>query len=158
MKKCLCLLLVGVLAFSLAACQHDQSADTPSNVTNTIPQASPSDTTGGTETAQNDRHNTDENISSLSLNEAYDYAVNQHVANSYHHRNIGELQLETQQIIEIDNKYYQSYVASNVDIRYIWISQPEFPDERNSLWDWYAVGSAQTYTLDLLGKIDEGRR
>jgi len=67
------------------------------------------------------------------------------------------LQPETQQIIKIDGKYYQSYVASNVDIRYIWISRAEFPDNNTALWDWYTVGSSQVYSLDLLGKIDEGR-
>ena len=54
-------------------------------------------------------------------------------------------------------KYYQSYVAANVDLRYIFISQPEFPDDRKSLWDWYPIGTAGNYSLDLLGKVDEGR-
>ncbi len=27
-----------------------------------------------------------------------------------------------------------------------------------ALWDWYPIGTANTYSLDLLGKIDEGRR
>ena len=97
-------------------------------------------------------------ISSLPLKEAYDYAVKMYVAGpSSKYRDVGKLQIETGQIIEIDGKYYQSYVASNVDIRYIWISQAEFPDNNTALWDWYAVGSSQVYSLDLLGKIDEGR-
>ena len=97
-------------------------------------------------------------ISSLPLKEAYDYAVKMYVAGpSSKYRDVGKLQIETGQIIEIDGKYYQSYVASNVDIRYIWISQAEFPDNNAALWDWYAVGSSQVYSLDLLGKVDEGR-
>lgn len=48
-------------------------------------------------------------------------------------------------------------MASNVDIRYIWISQSEFPDNSAALWNWYTVGSSRVYSLDLLGKIDEGR-
>ena len=97
-------------------------------------------------------------ISSLPLKEAYDYAFKMYVAGpSSKYRDVGELQIETGQIIEIDGKYYQSYVASNADIRYVWISQAEFPDNNTALWDWYTVGTAQNYFLDLLGKIDEGR-
>lgn len=67
------------------------------------------------------------------------------------------MQPETQQIIKIDGKYYRSYVASNVDIRYVRLSQAEFLDKNTATWDWYTVGSSQIYSLDLLGKIDEGR-
>jgi hypothetical protein len=98
------------------------------------------------------------NISSLPLEEAYDYALRHYMAGpSSQYRDVGKLQSETQQIVEISGKYYQSFVASNVDIRYIWISQSEFPDNKTALWDWYPVGSSQVYSLDLLGKIDEGR-
>ncbi len=98
-------------------------------------------------------------ISSLPLEEAYDYALRHSyvVGDSSQYRDIGKLQPETQQVIEISGNYYQSYVASNADIRYIWISKSEFPDNGAALWDWYTVGSAQVYSLDLLGKIDEGR-
>ena len=96
-------------------------------------------------------------ISSLSLDEAYAYADRQYKEDPLNHRVICDLQPETQQIIKISGKYYQSYVASNVDIRYIWISRSEFPDNKTALWDWYPVGSSQVYSLDLLGKIDEGR-
>ncbi len=96
-------------------------------------------------------------ISSLPLDEAYAYADKQYKEDPLNHRLICDLQPETQQIIKIDGKYYQSYVASNVDIRYVWISRLEFPDNNTALWDWYAVGSSQVYSLDLLGKIDEGR-
>ena len=97
-------------------------------------------------------------ISSLPLKEAYDHAVKMYVAGpSSKYRDVGELQIETGQIVAIDGKYYQSYVASNADIRYIWLSRSEFPDDNTALWDWYAVGSSQVYSLDLLGKVDEGR-
>ena len=100
----------------------------------------------------------DVNISSLLLDEAYAYAEKQYKEEPLNHRYICDLQPETQQIIALNGKYYQSYVAPNVDIRYIWISQAEFPDNRQSLWDWYPVGSSRVYSLDLLGKIDEGRK
>ena len=97
-------------------------------------------------------------ISHLPLEEAYDYAYRHYMAGpSSQYRDVGKLQPETQQIVEISGKYYQSYVASNVDIRYIWISRSEFPDNKTALWDWYTVGSSRVYSLDLLGKIDEGR-
>ena len=97
-------------------------------------------------------------ISSLPLKEAYDYAFKMYVAGpASKYRDVGDLQIETSQIITLGGKYYQSYVASNVDIRYIWISRSEFPDNNTALWDWYAVGTAKDYSLDLLGKIDEGR-
>ena len=99
-----------------------------------------------------------EDLSSLPLDEAYDYALRHYMAGpSSQYRDVGKLQPETQQIVAISGKYYQSYVASNVDIRYIWISQSEFPDNNTALWDWCTVGSSQVYSLDLLGKIDEGR-
>jgi len=101
---------------------------------------------------------TDGEISSLPLDEAYAYAEKQYKEEPLNHRYICDLQPETQQIITLNGKYYQSYVAPNVDIRYIWISQAEFPDNRQSLWDWYPVGSSRVYSLDLLGKIDEGRK
>lgn len=98
-------------------------------------------------------------ISTLPLEEAYDYAIRHSyaVGDSSRYRDVGKLQPETRQVIEISGKYYQSYVASNADIRYIWISKSEFPDNNASLWDWYTVGSAQDDSLDLLGKVDEGR-
>ncbi len=95
---------------------------------------------------------TDGEISSLPLDEAYAYAEKQYKEEPLNHRYICDLQPETSQIIEIDGKYYQSFVSSSADIRYIWISQAEFPDDRTALWDWYAVGTAQNYSLDLLEK------
>ena len=100
-------------------------------------------------------------ISDLPLQEAYAYAVKQYEENPQRHRDICELQRETKQIVKIDGKYYQSYVASNVDHRYIWISRSEFPEEsyaNTATWDWYIVGTANVYSMDLLGKIDKGRK
>ncbi len=101
----------------------------------------------------NDKQNLD--ITKLPLDEAYAYAVKQYQEHPESHRDLCELQTETQQIIEIDGKYYQSYIASNVDIRYIFICQQEFPNPSAAKWDWCTAGTANEYSLDLLGKADE---
>lgn len=71
-------------------------------------------------------------------------------------RNMGEMQLETTEFIEINGQMYQSYVAANVDIRYIWINESEFSG--GDMWGWFTVGTKSLYSLDLLGKVNEGRR
>jgi len=72
-------------------------------------------------------------------------------------RDIGQMQTETQDIILIDGKRYQSYVASNADLRYIFISADEYPTPVEWIWDWVAIGTANEYSLELIGKVDEGR-
>ena len=137
MKRWLCLALVGVLLLCCTACNGESasSANPPSE--------------GGNDT----------NLSALSLDEAYAYASERYKNNPNTHRDIGELQSETQQIIEMDGKYYQSYVSSNVDIRYVFISAAEFPEgSHEALWDWFNVGTTNIYSLELLGKIDEGHK
>lgn len=69
-------------------------------------------------------------------------------------RDIGEMQPETQEIITIDGKCYQSYIASNVDIRYIWVNKEEYEMKTN--WDWIPVGTNKFYSLELLGNVNEG--
>ncbi len=76
---------------------------------------------------------------------------------SQNQRDIGEMQTETQSIITIDGKRYQSYVASNADIRYIFISADEYPTPVEWIWNWVAIGTANEYSLELIGKVDEGR-
>lgn len=51
---------------------------------------------------------------------------------------------------------YQSYVAANVDIRYIWINESEF--SCGDKWGWFTVGTKNFYSLDLLDKVNEGRK
>ncbi len=138
MKKWLCLLLAGLMLLCCTACDGEPDAS-----------VSQSSADGGNET----------NLSTLTLDEAYAYASKQYKNNPNTHRDIGELQSETQQIIEIDGKYYQSYVSANVDIRYVFISAAEFPEgSHEALWDWFTVGTTNVYSLELLGKIDEGRK
>lgn len=67
---------------------------------------------------------------------------------------IGEMQPETTEIITMDGKCYQSYVASNVDIRYIWVSKEEH--EMSATWNWVPVGTQKFYSLLLLDKVNEG--
>ena len=76
---------------------------------------------------------------------------------SQNQRDIGQMQTETQSIITIDGKRYQTYVASNADIRYIFISADEYPTPVEWIWDWVAIGTANEYSLELIGKVDEGR-
>lgn len=71
-------------------------------------------------------------------------------------QNVGEWQNETQKIITINGQEYQSYVASNVDIRYVWVSHEEY--EMAADWDWVSVGTSKFYSLDLLGKVNKGRK
>ncbi len=71
-------------------------------------------------------------------------------------RDIGEMQPETQEIITIDGKCYQSYVASNVDIRYVWITEDEVGEDKP--WGWFTVGTNKFYSLLLLDKVNEGRQ
>ncbi len=75
---------------------------------------------------------------------------------SVSNRDIGESQPETTEIITINGKSYQSYVASNDDIRYIWVSSEEY--EMSAEWDWVPVGTKNFYSLELLGKINEDRK
>ncbi len=83
--------------------------------------------------------------------------INWQDIDSQNYRDIGEMQTETQSIITIDGKSYQSYVASNADVRYIFISADEYPTSVEWRWDWVAIGTANEYSLELIGKVDEGR-
>ena len=137
MKKIVCFVLAGILLLNCAACKE------------TIPS---------TEPTPSDKDLTN-NISSLSMQEAYDYALKQYEKDPNTHRNIGELQSETQEIIVMDGKYYQSCVSSAVDIRYVFVSKSEAPTiPYNFLWDWITVGTKNVYSLELLGKIDDSGR
>ncbi|MBR3692141.1 MAG: hypothetical protein IKL89_05530 [Clostridia bacterium] len=71
-------------------------------------------------------------------------------------RDMGETQGETQEIVSLDGKLYQSYVNSASGLRYIFLSAEEY--DMQALWDWIAVGTEKEYSLDLLGKMDEGRK
>ena len=90
------------------------------------------------------------------LQENYDAAVMLFESEPAKHRDIGELQMETQEILLLDGKYYQSYIASNVDLRYVFISQSEY--SMAAKWDWLPIGTANDYAIENLGKIDEGRK
>ncbi len=147
MKKGVCLMLVGMLLLSFTACgdiSTERSTTQQSTTTTTT-------ATAATTTASNEQKEPDNptHQSAPSLEDAYAYAVEQYNKTPNTHRDIGQLQIETQEIIEIDGKYYQSYVADNVDIRYVFISQDEF-SMSSATWDWYTVGTADRYSLDLL--------
>ena len=92
------------------------------------------------------------------LQENYDAAMTEYKKDPAKHRDLCDLQQETQEIIQMeDGKYYQSYVASNVDIRYIFIAREDNNDTGVSwLWNFVAVGTKEDYCFDNIGKIDNG--
>ncbi len=69
------------------------------------------------------------------------------------HRDIGELQSETQEMVSLGgyfSQYYQSYVSSTHDVRYVFVSSEEY--EMDAEWDWLPVGTRDNYSLENLGK------
>lgn len=90
----------------------------------------------------------------IALEDAFKNATKQFQQHPETQRDIGDLQSETQEILLLNGKYYQSYVSGASDLRYIFISKSEHP--MSAEWDWVPIGTSNTYSLDLLGKIDEG--
>lgn len=93
----------------------------------------------------------------IALDSKYQQAVYAYSSDSQNHRDVGVLQSETQDIIAIEGKYYQTYVSGNVDMRYIWLSQYE-ADIGSASWDWVPIGTEDDYSLNNIGKIDDGQR
>lgn len=70
------------------------------------------------------------------------------------HRDIGELQSETQEMLKLgDGQYYQTYVSRTHDMRYIFVSRADHEIEAE--WDWMPIGTRDDYSLENLGKITE---
>ena len=95
--------------------------------------------------------------STVALDIKYRQAVQAYSSDSKNHRDVGALQPETMDIIQIDGKYYQTYVSGKVDMRYIWLSQYE-ADIGIASWDWVPIGTEDDYSLSNIGKIDDGQR
>ena len=141
MKKLFTLLMAISLLLCLCACSSQPAKDNDGTTSTTAISTTAASINAG-----------------LSLREAFDMATKQHTESPSDYRLIGELQPETQEIINIDGQFYQSYVASNVDIRYAWLSNSEIPEPKgDALWDWVSIGTASEYSLELLGTVDEGR-
>lgn len=87
----------------------------------------------------------------LALNTTYENAEKLFLEQPERHRDIGERQSETQEILLIEGKYYQSYVSSVADIRYVFVSSSEY--DMTAIWDWQPVGTKDSYSIDLLGQI-----
>ncbi len=92
----------------------------------------------------------------LQLQLLYDEAVQLHMEDPAWYRDIGEWQSETNDIVQLRGQLYQSYVAGNVDIRYIFVSNKEY--EMTAKWDWVPIGTREEYSLDNLGMIDDGQK
>ena len=72
--------------------------------------------------------------------------------NRAHDRDPGELMLETQALLQLeDGQWYQSYVSSTADIRYVYLSGAEAGTD--CPWGWYAIGTAADYALGNLGTV-----
>ncbi len=95
--------------------------------------------------------------SDVALNQKHHQAVQAYSSDSKNHRDVDALQPETMDIIQIDGKYYQTYVSGKVDMRYIWLSQYE-ADIGIASWDWVPIGTEDDYSLSNIGKIDDGQR
>ena len=95
--------------------------------------------------------------STVALDIKYRQAVQAYSSDSKSHRDVGSLQPETMDIIQIDGKYYQTYVSGKVDMRYIWLSQYE-ADIGIASWDWVPIGTEDDYSLSNIGKIDDGQK
>ena len=95
--------------------------------------------------------------STIALDRKYQQALHTYSSDSKSHRDVGSLQPETMDIIQIDGKYYQTYVSGKVDMRYIWLSQYE-ADIGIASWDWVPIGTEDDYSLSNIGKIDDGQR
>ncbi len=81
-------------------------------------------------------------------------AIRNMIAIDGSHRDIGELQSETQEMIKLeDDQYYQSYTSRTHDMRYIFVSRADYEIEAE--WDWMPIGTRDEYSLENLGKIEE---
>ncbi len=81
-------------------------------------------------------------------------AIRNMIAINPDHRDIGDLQSETQEMVKLeDGQYYQTYVSRTHDMRYIFISSAEY--EMDAEWDWLPIGTREEYALENLGKIEE---
>ena len=96
----------------------------------------------------------DDGNGTLTLEQAFEEATIQFQQHPEIHRNPGEFQSETQEILLLNGKYYQSYISSASGLRYIFIHNTEY--SMSADWDWIPIGTKNTYSLELLGKIDEG--
>lgn len=66
-------------------------------------------------------------------------------------RDIGPFLVETDEILKLDGKYYQSSVDEENDVRYILVSQDEY--EVMEGWQWVSIGTKDDYSLKNLGNI-----
>jgi len=81
-------------------------------------------------------------------------AIRNMIALNPDHRDIGELQSETQEMVKLeDGQYYQSYTSRTHDMRYIFVSSADYEIEAE--WDWMPIGTRDDYSLENLGNITE---
>ncbi len=118
------------------------SFDTSSDVSDETSRETPDGTSG--ETSSDASSGTSNGTSGIE--EDYKKASSLHEQDPETYRVPGELQYETQEMVQLENgQWYQSYVASDVNVRYVFLSSAEY--EMNAKWDFVPVGSAKNYYL-----------
>lgn len=167
MKKVICILLAAFLMIGLCACVERE--DTESEVTSTknesIASSESSEAAGGSdgETApsESEASTPDEGSDTESNNgvlfdengnvilsdpPTYKEILALHEQDPDTYRDPGELQPETKEMLQLeDGQWYQSYVASSFNCRFIFLSGEEF--EMSALWTFIPIGSAENAFL-----------
>lgn len=81
----------------------------------------------------------------------YERARLKFVNNPENNRDIGAFVSQTEEIIRLEGKYYQSYVDDELDIRYILLNQSE--REMWYEWGWIPIGTSKEYSLSNIDKM-----
>ena len=157
----LCAALLTLMACSVGNAPSDETSNETSDETssevsdetsNETPEETSSEvsneTSGETssEVSNETSGETSSGTSGSGIEENYEKATSLHEQDPETYRDPGELQNETQEMVQLeDGQWYQSYVASDVNIRYVFLSNAEY--EMNANWDFIPIGSEKTYYL-----------
>lgn len=162
MKKAIAFLLMALLMMSLIACGSLEK--TESEATSSA-SAGSSDAAKGSgegsdrsDIASNDAEGAedvllDENGNViLSDPPTYKEILALHEQDPETYRDPGELQPETKEMIRLeDGQWYQSFVASSYNCRFIFLSGEEY--EMSALWEFRPIGSAENAFLYNVGAV-----
>lgn len=161
MKKFICFLLMALLMIGLCACEElekegDKPTNTESETTSTksepaSAESEPASTESEGTSADNDGVRYDENGNViLSDPPTYEQIRALHEQDPETYRDPGDLQPECKEMIRLeDGQWYQSYVASSFNCRFIFLSDKEA--ELSSSWGFRPIGSAENYFLFNVG-------
>ena len=160
MKKFVCFLLTALLVICLCACEElekegDKPTSTESEPTST--ESEPTSTESEPVSTESEGTSADDNSSSggnggvtLSDPPTYEEVLALHQQDPETYRDPGELRPECKEMVKLeDGQWYQSYVASSFNCRFIFLSDKEA--ELSSPWDFLPIGSAENYFLFNVG-------